>query len=93
MRRRWVYVNGEAYEVSPEVDTTPLAPMVMPDIKPYRSMCDGSMITSRSHHREHLKAHGVIEIGNETKHMRRKEMKPPPGLKDTVVRLVNEKLR
>lgn len=41
------------------------APLVMPDIQPYQSMIDGSMITSRSQHREHLKAHGCIEIGNE----------------------------
>jgi putative FmdB family regulatory protein len=38
---------------------------VMADIKPYKSMVDGSMITSRSQHRQHLKRHGCIEIGNE----------------------------
>jgi hypothetical protein len=37
----------------------------MPDIQPYQSMIDGSMITSRSRHREHLQAHGCIEVGNE----------------------------
>ena len=41
-------------------------PMVMGDIKPYQSMIDGSWITSRSQHREHLRMHGCREIGNET---------------------------
>jgi len=39
---------------------------IIPDIEAYRSMADGSMITSRSEHREHLKRHNCIEIGNET---------------------------
>lgn len=43
------------------------APFVMPDIKPYQSMQTGEMITSRSHHRMHLKQHGLVEIGNEVK--------------------------
>lgn len=40
---------------------------VLPDIQPYRSMQTGEMITSRSVHREHLKRHGLVEIGNEIK--------------------------
>ena len=49
---------------------------VMPDIKPYRSMIDGSIITSRSKHREHLRRHGCIEIGDQT-HAQ------PKGIPDT----------
>ena len=41
------------------------APQVIKDIDPYVSMIDGSLITSRSQHREHLKANGCIEVGNE----------------------------
>jgi hypothetical protein len=40
---------------------------VVPDISPYQSMQTGEMITSRSKHREHLRQHGLIEIGNEVK--------------------------
>jgi len=63
-RRSWVYINGEAIEKG---DYTPesAAHYVMNDIQPYQSMIDGSMITSRSYHREHLQAHGCIEVGNE----------------------------
>ena len=40
-------------------------PMIMPDISPYQSMIDGSMIGSRSTHRRHLKEHGCVEVGDE----------------------------
>ena len=65
--------------------------MVMGDIAPYKSMIDGSIIQSRSRHREHLKDHGCIEVGNEK--MKSKPMTPPPGLTETLVRVANEKLR
>ena len=46
---------------------------IMLDIQPYKSMVDGSMITSRSKHREHLRQHNCIEVGNETM-----QNAPPP---------------
>lgn len=56
-------VEKEKYYREPEIH------QVMPDIQPYQSMIDGTMITSRSQHREHLKKHGCREIGNETQHL------------------------
>jgi hypothetical protein len=70
-----------------------VAPMIAVDIQPYRSQIDGSMITSRSQHRAHLKQHSCIEIGNETKHLQPKPMTPPPGLKDKLIEVANQKLR
>lgn len=58
--------------------------MVMPDIKPYRSTIDGSMISSRSQHRAHLKQHNCIEIGNE-KLPDPKPKEAPPGTKQAVI--------
>ena len=69
------------------------APMVMTDIQPYKSMIDGSMITSRSQHRAHLRQHGCIEVGNETKHLKAKPMTPPPGLKDKIIEAAHQKLK
>lgn len=63
MRRTWIYRNGVAYEKG--LQPTSDAPLVMGDIQPYMSMIDGREITSRSQHREHLKAHGCVEVGNE----------------------------
>lgn len=51
------------------------APMVMGDIQPYKSMVTGEMITSRSRHRDHLKRHNVIEVGNEINYMLRPRKK------------------
>ena len=39
--------------------------MVMSDIDGYVSQVDGTWIKSRSHHRSHLKQHGMIELGND----------------------------
>jgi len=49
------------------------APYVAADMTPYKSMITGEMITSRSQHRTHLKEHGCIEIGNETKYLTGKQ--------------------
>ncbi|CAB4141047.1 hypothetical protein UFOVP413_18 [uncultured Caudovirales phage] len=38
---------------------------IIRDIDPYQSMITGEMITSRSHHRNHLRQHDCLEVGNE----------------------------
>lgn len=43
----------------------PSGPMIMGDIAPYQSMKTGEMIMGRRQHREHLRQHGLVEIGNE----------------------------
>jgi len=65
VRRTWVYVDGVAYEKGTEPQE-PLVPLVIPDIAPYQSMVTGELITSRSKHREHLRAHGMQEVGNDS---------------------------
>ena len=65
MRKTYIYVNGELVEKGSKEHYESLGPMVIPDIAPYKSMIDGSMITSRSVHRDHLREHGCIEVGNE----------------------------
>ena len=77
MRKTYIYVNGKLVEKGSDEHYDSLGPMVMPDIQPYKSMIDGSMITSRSVHRDHLRQHNCIEIGNE-----KMETKLPPP-KDT----------
>jgi hypothetical protein len=70
MKKRYVQINGQLYERGHE----PIAegPMVIDDIAPYRSQITGEMITSRSQHREHLRAHGCVEIGDQTHHLQPK---------------------
>jgi len=65
MRKRWRQRNGKLipYDELPELQ--PAGPYVMGDIKPYTSVITGETITSRSHHRQHLRDHGAIEVGSE----------------------------
>jgi hypothetical protein len=103
MRSRYVYEGGEVvaeyqggelvYCAPKFSEEAPKSFQVLPDIAPYKSMVDGSEITSRSRHREHLKAHGLIEVGNELHHMKQRPVTTPPGLKETVGRLVYDRLR
>lgn len=95
MKRRFVQINGELVEVGLDYQADPRADVhVMTDIKPYRSMIDGGMITSRSHHREHLREHGCIEVGNDSSlEKRRGQLQSPPGLKEAIARNVYSKLR
>lgn len=39
--------------------------MVMGDIAPYRNVIDGKTISGRAQHREFLKRHDMVEVGNE----------------------------
>ena len=63
-------------------------PMVIRDIEPYQSTIDGRMITSRSEHRDHLRAHGKIEVGNEWIDPPEKE--PLPSSAPDVAETLNE---
>lgn len=38
---------------------------IIPDIKPYQSMITGERIRSRSHHKQHLRDHGCVEVGDQ----------------------------
>jgi hypothetical protein len=87
MRRRYVQINGELIEVTDDYRprTESKSPMVMGDIQPYQSMVDGSMIGGRAQHREHLRQHGLTEVGNETKYLKPRTPDAPPGLKQTLI--------
>ena len=78
--RRWTE-NGEQKEIKwddgcndgreviisgpPPIVPMGKAPMVMRPFEPYQSTIDGSWITDRGQHRDHLKQHNCIELGNE----------------------------
>mgnify|MGYP001605292131 CR=1 FL=1 len=68
MRKTWVQIDGVLYEKGTE--PRPVSPMVMGDIDPYQSMIDGSVIESRSEHREHLHRHGYQEVGDDSSLMK-----------------------
>lgn len=93
MRARYVQINGELVPAD-EVARDPVADYhVMGDIEPYRSMATGEMIGSRSTHREHLRQHRLVEVGNETQHLKPFGPKPLPGLRQRLIEVASEKLR
>jgi len=67
---------------------------IIKDIYQYRSTIDVSMITSRSHHRNHLKQHGYEEIGTESLDDAKDTFAPPPkkdeSVKEAVINAYNE---
>jgi hypothetical protein len=66
------------------------APAVFDDMTPYRSPVDGSIINSRSDHRNHLKEHKLIEVGNEKLKPRANKPCEPEGIAKDIVRAINQ---
>lgn len=65
MKKTYVNVNGEWVEKT-RARGRSTGPEIVPDIQPYKSMVTGEVISSRSKHRQHLKDHGMIEVGNDS---------------------------
>ena len=65
MRKTYIMQDGELVE-KPKVER-PKFHHIMPDIKDYQVVGPeyGKVITSRSRHREYLRQHNLIEVGNE----------------------------
>jgi hypothetical protein len=96
----WGYTLGtpeaeEAWKLKQEM-TAREAPMVMSDIEGYVSQVDGTWIKSRSHHREHLRQHRMIELGNDVPMQHKKidmSTKSKEARKRQIAELAYAKLR
>lgn len=62
MRRTYVLRGGKLVLKHPSQTSVH---GVIGDIQPYESMITGEMIGGRRQHRDHLKDHNCIEVGNE----------------------------
>jgi hypothetical protein len=72
------------------------APRVMSDIGGYISQVDGSWIDSRSKHRDHLKRHGMVELGNDLPKQQKSveiDRKSQEQRKRTIAEVANARLR
>jgi len=94
----WKYELGtpeaeEAWKIKQEM-TRREAPMVQSDISGYISQVDGSWIESKSKHREHLKRHGMVELGNDVP-LKQKQVEIQDGeaRKQRIAEQVYQKLR
>ena len=66
-RGHWIYDRERQEFVAPEEyrrQSSPSGIQVMADIKPYKSVT-GEIIGGRKQHRDFLRAHGLVEVGNE----------------------------
>lgn len=82
----WYCIGGRW---APAGESPSSAPMVMGDIQPYISTITGEVIPSRSRHREHLRAHGCIETGNERPQAPRHEWTATAGLRQELIARIN----
>ena len=92
MKREWVFCT-KRMELVPKdeyyAEKAAEAPLIMPDIAGYKSMVTGEWIGGRRQHREHLKQHRMIEIGNEVKaHMQQKREYRDPSIKAHIAEAV-----
>ena len=90
-----VFLPVARYKELPEccgkmVDRVITAPTVLADIQPYRSMITGEMITSRSEHRAHLKAHNMVEVGNEKMPEPKRDIPDVEGLREELYARVSD---
>lgn len=72
MRERFVwdkeqhkFVPAEAYYAAQAAQLHGRGPMIMTDISPYRSAVTNEVIGGRRQHRDHLRKHDLVEVGNE----------------------------
>lgn len=93
MRKRYLIrqIDGEWKAVEGEATPRVAGPQIIPDIYGYKSTVTGEWIGSRRAHREHLKRHGLVEVGN-SKWPERKPV-PMPDLKPDLVPIAKEVLR
>jgi hypothetical protein len=63
---------------------------IIQDIEPYRSPIDRSVVTSRSRHRDHMREHGVVEMGNEYPKERKAEPAPMPRAATDIKRVLQQ---
>lgn len=77
--------------VAPKQETTKNITL-MPDIQPYQSMITGEIITSRSKHRQHLKDHNMVEVGNDSSIMKPHQIPDanPRQRKELLIHQVNQ---
>lgn len=95
MRKRWIWDKATMALVPLEQYEAPSEGLfIWDDHKPYRSMATGEMVEGRAQHREHLKRNNLVEIGDAyDKTQKPKPMTVAPGLKETIARIVYEKVR
>ena len=66
-KQTFIHVDGKLVEKSKAMKSHSVN--IMSDIEPYQNMKDFGWIQSRSQHKEFLRKHNLIEVGNEQNHI------------------------
>ncbi len=62
----------------------------MPDIQPFQSPIDGSVISSRPHLAAHNRRHGVIDTGDDKTVLQKRKPYEPQGLVEDIRRALGD---
>lgn len=83
-RENFALIEWKPFPPRPETakERTERGFYLIPDSQPYVSPLDGSVIGGRRQHRDHMRAHGVIEVGNEKP--KPAKYKPMPSVADDI---------
>lgn len=85
-------IDGKHKLVPVDSDYSPAVHSVIADVPAYRSMITGEMIEGRKAHREHLRKHGCVEVGNDAPKSNAVP-RQDNSLKEQIARQVYSKLR
>lgn len=91
MRYRQIQIDGKWELVPIDEDSAPQVHAVFGDVQPYKSQITGEWIDGRKQHRDHLKRHNCVEVGNDIP--KSQASKPDTRLKEMIARQVYSKLR
>ena len=86
--RQGKYIRAE--DLEPEPKRSPSF-QIMTELKPFVSPVDGEVINSRADRREHNKRNGVVDVGNDPAVLRRKAQYQPQGVKQDIIRAMEER--
>lgn len=92
-RKRYIAVGNKWVPMEEYSSPEPQGPMVIGALKPFISMLDGKEVTSRQQYASDLRAHRMIEVGDQTHHFNKPKPDNLPGVKAELIRQVNQKLR
>lgn len=63
---------------------------IVPDKAGYQSPMDGQVVEGRAAHREHMKVHNVIEVGDQPIGGGQRSNAPMPGIRTDIARSIQE---
>lgn len=93
MKRSYVQIDGVLYEKGTEPGRTVVSngPFIIPDITPFVSPIDRTVVNSRSGIRDHCDRYGVVQT-DELKGMKPPDVKPDSkAIRQEILKVINQR--